>query len=89
MNRSEIKQRLQALRDELRQHNYRYYVLNQPSISDYEYDQLLRELQQLEVEHPDLITADSPSQRAGTTPAAGFQRIAHPAPILSLANAYD
>jgi DNA ligase (NAD+) len=89
MNRSEIMQRLQALRDELRQHNYRYYVLNQPSVSDYEYDQLLRELQRLESEHPDLITADSPTQRAGTTPAAGFQRIPHPAPILSLANAYS
>lgn len=88
MNRSEIMQRLQALRDELRQHNYRYYVLNQPSVSDYEYDQLLRELQQLESEHPDLITGDSPTQRAGTTPAAGFQRSPHPAPILSLANAY-
>jgi DNA ligase (NAD+) len=88
MNRSEIMQRLQALRDELRQHNYRYYVLNQPSVSDYEYDQLLRELQQVESEHPDLITGDSPTQRAGTTPAAGFQRIPHPAPILSLANAY-
>ena len=88
MSRSDTEQRLQALRDELRQHNYRYYVLNQPSVSDYEYDQLLRELQQLESEHPDLITADSPSQRAGTTPATGFQRIPHPAPILSLANAY-
>jgi len=89
MSGSDLVKRIQVLREELRRHNYRYYVLNQPSVSDFEYDQLLRELQSLETEHPELITSDSPTQRAGTAPADGFQRIPHPTPILSLANAYD
>lgn len=89
MTRSDPMQRIQVLREEIRRHNYRYYVLNQPSVSDFEYDQLLRELQRLEAEHPEWMTADSPTQRAGTMPADGFQRIPHPTPILSLANAYD
>jgi DNA ligase (NAD+) len=84
-----FKVRARKLQNAIRQHNYRYYVLNDPVISDYEYDQLLRELQEIEAEHPELVTPDSPTQRAGTTPAEGFNRIPHPEPILSLANAYD
>jgi DNA ligase (NAD+) len=89
MNETEIKQRARSLQKELRRHNYRYYVLNDPVVSDYEYDQLLRELQSIEAEHPELITPDSPTQRAGIAPAEGFVRVPHPAPILSLANAYN
>jgi DNA ligase (NAD+) len=89
MNETEIEQRARSLQEELRRHNYRYYVLNDPVVSDYEYDQLLRELQSIEAEHPELITPDSPTQRAGIAPAEGFVRVPHPAPILSLANAYN
>jgi DNA ligase (NAD+) len=89
MSEKEIEQRARNLQQELRKHNYRYYVLNDPVISDYEYDQLLRELQEIEADHPDLVTPDSPTQRAGTAPAEGFARIPHPGPILSLANAYS
>lgn len=84
-----LKQRLEDLRAELREHNYRYYVLNEPIISDYEYDQLMAELLRIESEHPEWGTPDSPSQRAGAAPAEGFQKVTHPASILSLANAYD
>jgi DNA ligase (NAD+) len=70
-------------------HNYRYHVLDDPVISDFEYDQLLRELRQLESEYPDLITPDSPTQRAGGAPSAKFSKVPHPLPILSLANAFD
>ncbi len=89
MDESDLRQRAAQLRDELRIHNYRYYVLDDPIISDFEYDQLLAELQAIEAGHPDWITPDSPTQRAGSEPAAGFTKVNHPAPILSLANAYD
>ena len=77
------------LRQQLRDHSYRYYVLNAPVISDYEFDQLYKELEKLEQDYPELVTPDSPTQRVGTAPAAGFERVAHPAPILSLANSYN
>ncbi len=81
--------RIQELRQQLRYHNYRYYVLNDPAISDQEWDRLYRELDQLEQEHPDLKTPDSPTQRAGAPPAEGFAKVEHPAPILSLDNAFS
>lgn len=84
----ELRQRLEALRREIEQHNYRYHVLDAPFISDYEYDQLMSELVQIETEHPDWITPDSPSQRAGSTPAEKFAKVRHPAAILSLGNAF-
>jgi DNA ligase (NAD+) len=84
-----LRQRLEALRSELHYHNYRYHVLDDPVISDPEFDQLLVELRQLEEENPDLITPDSPTQRAGSTPSARFVRVRHPAPILSLPNAFN
>ncbi|MBN2555918.1 MAG: NAD-dependent DNA ligase LigA [Anaerolineales bacterium] len=77
------------LRQQLRDHNYRYYVLNAPVISDYEFDQLYKELEKLEQDYPELVTPDSPTQRVGIAPAAGFERVAHPTPILSLANSYN
>ena len=69
-------------------HNYRYHVLDAPVISDLEYDRLLNELKRMEADHPDWITPDSPTQRAGSKPADRFDKIRHPASILSLANAF-
>jgi DNA ligase (NAD+) len=89
MGRKEAKSEIERLRREIEAHNHAYYVLNTPTISDYEWDKLLRQLQAVEAEHPDLITADSPTQRIAVEPAEGFQRVSHPAPILSLANAYN
>lgn len=89
MNKREAKVRAKELREELRGHGYRYYVLNEPAISDAEYDALLQELRDLEAEYPDLITPDSPTQRVGAPPAEGFERVAHPEPVLSLSNAFD
>ncbi len=89
MSDRDIPQKLEDLRGKIRLHNYRYYVLNEPIVSDYEYDKLLAELNKLEAEHPHWITPDSPTQRAGAPPAEGFTKVEHPAPILSLANAYD
>ncbi|RLD01979.1 MAG: DNA ligase (NAD(+)) LigA, partial [Chloroflexi bacterium] len=86
MNSSQIH--LITLREEIRQHNYRYHVLDAPIISDGEYDRLLHELKAIEAEHPEWITPDSPSQRAGAPPASKFDKVPHPAPILSLANAF-
>ncbi|HEY47671.1 MAG: aromatic ring-opening dioxygenase LigA [Anaerolineae bacterium SM23_ 63] len=89
MVKKDITDRAEELRQQINYHNYRYHVLNSPVISDYEFDVLLRELQALENEHPEIITPDSPTQRVGGQPAERFERVPHPAPILSLANAYD
>lgn len=80
--------RIHALQEQLRYHNYRYYILNDPVISDYEYDRLYRELVELEEEFPQYKTPDSPTQRAGTEPSEAFERLEHPSPILSLENAF-
>jgi DNA ligase (NAD+) len=81
--------RYEELKTEIHFHNHRYHVLDAPIISDYEYDQLLVELRQIEADHPDWITPDSPTQRAGAAPAEGFPKVQHPAPILSLGNAFS
>ena len=81
--------KINDLRSELNDHNYRYYVLDDPVISDAEYDRLLRELQSLEDAHPDLIADDSPTQRVGAPPLDGFGNIRHRIPMQSLANAMD
>lgn len=83
------RERLDQLRREINYHNYRYHVLDDPIISDYEYDRLVIELNRIEAEHPDWITPDSPSQRAGAAPIDKFIKVSHPAPILSLGNAFD
>ena len=83
------KERIAKLRDEINFHLYRYHVLDAPVISDAEYDALYRELLELEAEHPALVTADSPTQRAGAEPLGAFEKVTHPAPILSLANAFN
>lgn len=77
------------LRDELRRHEHLYYVLDQPEISDAEYDSLMRRLQQLETEHPELLTGTSPTQRVGGKPREGFVKVRHSAPMLSLDNALN
>ncbi|MFQ5401135.1 MAG: NAD-dependent DNA ligase LigA [Anaerolineae bacterium] len=83
------EERIAQLRKEINYHLYRYHVLDSPVISDAEYDALYQELVALEEVHPELITPDSPTQRAGAEPLEGFEKVAHPAPILSLANAFD
>jgi DNA ligase (NAD+) len=80
--------RYDNLKQQVHEHNYRYHVLDAPIISDLEYDRLLNELKQIEAEHPDWVTSDSPTQRAGARPADRFDKVRHPAPILSLANAF-
>ncbi|MEA3309194.1 MAG: NAD-dependent DNA ligase LigA, partial [Chloroflexota bacterium] len=84
MNFEQARERVDGLHQTLNYHGYRYYVLGQPVISDGEYDALLDELRALETEFPALVSPDSPTQRVGAEPAAGFVKVAHPAPILSL-----
>jgi len=83
------KKRIEALRSEINEHNYRYYVLDAPVISDAQYDKLLRELQQLEAQHPELITQDSPTQRVGAAPVREFGEVRHKVPMTSMDNAFD
>ena len=82
-------QRIVQLRAELDVHNYRYYVLDEPSVPDAEYDRLFRELQALEAEHPQLVTAESPTQRVGGEALAAFGEVRHEVPMLSLGNAFE
>jgi len=84
-----IKTVIEELRKKIEYHSYRYYVLDDPEISDAEFDALLRELEQLEREHPEYITPDSPTQRVGAAPATEFESVTHSVPMLSLANAMD
>jgi DNA ligase (NAD+) len=84
---SDAARRAAELRAAINEANHRYHVLDQPSIADSEYDALMRELQQLEAEHPDLVTPDSPTQRVGAPPSSQFASVRHPQPMLSLANA--
>ena len=86
---SSLSERVRELREELQEHNYRYYVLNDPVISDREFDALLEELQRLEREHPELITPDSPTQRVGSDLSSAFPTVTHARPMLSLANTYS
>jgi DNA ligase (NAD+) len=86
---NKVKQRIEELREVINHHNYRYYVLDSPEISDAEYDELMRELKQLESEHPELATPDSPTQRVGAPPVEAFGVVEHPQPLLSLTNAFS
>ncbi|OLQ91946.1 DNA ligase (NAD(+)) LigA [Vibrio panuliri] len=86
---NEIQQKLEQLRETLHYHAVRYYVEDSPEIPDAEYDRLMRELLDLEAQHPELITIDSPSQRVGGVPLDGFDTVAHEIPMLSLDNAFD
>lgn len=83
------KRKVEQLRESIRHHEHRYYVLDDPEISDAEFDKLLRELKALESEHPELVSPDSPTQRVGGKPAEGFATLQHATPMLSLDNAYS
>src|SRR5450759_275250 len=85
----DVVQHIEQLRDALRHHEHLYYVLDQPEITDAEYDAMMRELQALEAEHPELVTADSPTQRVGGKPREGFVKVPHSSPMLSLDNALN
>lgn len=84
-----LRQQIEKLRQQLDQYSYQYYVLDEPTVPDAEYDRLYRQLQQLEAEHPELITSDSPTQRVGAAPLAKFSQVSHTIPMLSLDNAFD
>ncbi|WP_068830670.1 NAD-dependent DNA ligase LigA [Pseudomonas sp. BMS12] len=86
---TDVAQRIAELRAELDEHNYRYYVLDEPSVPDAEYDRLFRELQALEAEHPELITPESPTQRVGGEALGAFGEVRHEVPMLSLGNAFE
>jgi DNA ligase (NAD+) len=85
----DLGKKIGALREKIRHHEYLYYVLDQPEISDAEFDKLMRQLKDLEAEHPELLTADSPTQRVGGKPREGFVKLAHSSPMLSLDNTYS
>jgi DNA ligase (NAD+) len=89
MGHDGLIQEIETLRGEIRYHNKRYYIDNDPEVSDAEYDRLMRELQELEAAHPELVTSDSPTQRVGATPLDKFGSVMHTIPMLSLANAMD
>jgi DNA ligase (NAD+) len=88
MPASGLRSRYEDLKSQVNFHNYRYHVLDAPVISDVEYDRLLVELRKIEAENPSWVTPDSPTQRAGSQPASRFEKVRHPAPVLSLANAF-
>jgi DNA ligase (NAD+) len=89
MSSSAIQKKIEALREKIRHHEYRYYVLDDPELSDADFDKLMNELKRLEAEHPELITSDSPTQRVGGKPREGFIKAKHSSPMLSLDNAYS
>ncbi len=84
-----IEKKIEALREKIRHHEYRYYVLDDPEISDADFDALMNELKRLEAEHPEMMTPDSPTQRVGGKPREGFVKAKHSSPMLSLDNAYS
>jgi DNA ligase (NAD+) len=89
MTTEALKKRVDKLREEIEYHNYRYYILDQPEISDAQYDRLMRELEKLEGQYPELRTPNSPTQRVGAPPLEEFEIVRHTIPMLSLANAFD
>ena len=89
MNKSSIRERINALREQINYHNRKYYVEDAPRISDYEYDQLITKLKKLEREHPGLIVPESPTQRVGGEPAEEFKTVEHTVPMRSLDNTYS
>jgi DNA ligase (NAD+) len=85
----DVERKTESLREKIRHHEYLYYVVDNPEISDLEFDKLMRQLKDLEAEHPDSITADSPTQRVGGKPREGFVKVPHSSPMLSLDNTYN
>jgi DNA ligase (NAD+) len=88
MDTSALQNHYEELKQQIHFHNHHYHVLDDPLISDLEFDRLVQELKKIEADHPDWVTPDSPSQRAGATPSEKFEKVRHPRPILSLANAF-
>ncbi len=89
MSSSANKKKIEVLREKIRRHEYLYYVLDNPELTDAEFDKLMNELKRLEAEHPELLTPDSPTQRVGGKPREGFVKAKHSSPMLSLDNAYS
>src|SRR5208283_63270 len=89
MSSSVVEKKIESLREKIRHHEYRYYVLDAPEITDAQFDALMNELKRLEAEHPQLIMPDSPTQRVGGKPREGFVKAKHSSPMLSLDNAYS
>jgi DNA ligase (NAD+) len=85
----DLEKKIESLREKIRHHEYLYYVLDYPEVSDAEFDKLMQQLKALEAEHPELITADSPTQRVGGKPREGFVKVPHSSPMLSLDNTYS
>lgn len=85
----DIEKKIESLRDKIRHHEYQYFVLDQPEISDQDFDKLMRQLREFEAEHPDLLTPDSPTQRVGGKPREGFVKVRHSSSMLSLDNTYN
>nr|MCH9770571.1 NAD-dependent DNA ligase LigA [Gammaproteobacteria bacterium] len=86
---AKVREQLKKLRQEINEHNYRYYVLAEPSVPDSEYDRLFHQLKALETQHPELITSTSPTQRVGAKPLENFKQVTHQLPMLSLDNAFN
>lgn len=89
MSKDSLAKQVEALKSAINEHNYRYYVLDDPSVPDAEYDRLLHQLRGIEAEHPELLTDDSPTQRVGGEPLEAFDKVTHRMPMLSLDNAFD
>ncbi len=89
MDKEQAHQQIEKLRERLNRYNYEYYVLDNPSVPDAEYDKKMQELISLETDFPELVTADSPSQRVGGEPLDAFQKVQHRIPMLSLGNAFN
>jgi DNA ligase (NAD+) len=85
----DVEKKIEALREKIRHHEYLYYVLDNPEISDGDFDKLMQQLKDLEAEHPSLVTPHSPSQRVGGKPREGFVKVQHSSPMLSLDNTYN
>src|SRR5262245_35341093 len=86
---NDVEKKIDALREKIRYHEHRYYVLDDPEISDAEFDKLMEQLKRFEAHHPELITPDSPTQRVGGKPREGFVKVRHSSPMLSLDNTYN
>lgn len=86
---SSVNKQIELLREQIREHNYHYYVLDEPIVPDAQYDRLFKQLKELESEHPELITEDSPTQRVGAQPLAAFEQVQHRIPMLSLDNVFN
>src|ERR1700752_4082148 len=85
----EVEKKIEALREKIRHHEYQYFVLDNPEISDQEFDKLTKQLKDLETQYPELATPDSPTQRVGGKPREGFVKVRHSSPMLSLDNALN